>query len=344
MSAFLFISVTGDFMFAAALSEHLASALTQIQANAHIYVGYSGGVDSHVLLHLCAAYKKQHKITAVYIHHGLQAEAEAWAQHCQGIADELGVGFLMLRVNAWPQPGQSPEEGARNARYSALKALLAEGDVLMLAQHREDQLETVLLQLFRGSGLRGLSGMPEAIGFGKGLMLRPLLSASKQSLVDYAQAKQLRWVEDPSNQSNDYDRNFLRNAVLPLIKQRWPACDKTVARAATHCADAQVLLNELAEQLFAGVFNPAQQTLQIPELLKLPMSKQQLVIREWFQALGLKMPAQAFVQRILQEVIAAQPGRDPVLAGQGYALRRYRQHLYCVLARGNNDVQDTLWP
>ncbi len=327
------------------LSEQFATAIEQISSEVEIYIGFSGGLDSHVLLHLCATYKNHYKITAVYIHHGLQPEAECWGQHCQAIAHDLGLKFLLMRVNALPEHGQSPEEAARNARYDAFKTLLQAGDVLMLAQHREDQLETVLLQLFRGSGLRGLSGMPEFIDFGKGILLRPLLSAPKLSLLDYAETMQLNWIEDPSNQCNDYDRNYLRNALIPLIKTRWPACDITVARSAHHCAEAQGLLTELAEQLFATLFNPVDRTLSIDKLDIYSMSQQRLIIREWFQALGLKMPSQAFMRRIFQEVINAHPQRDPILSAQGYSVRRYRQRLYCLSSiNGTYVPQNAHWP
>ena len=322
------------------------------------YVAYSGGVDSHVLLHCCASMARlKNKLTAVYVHHGLQVEAETWAGHCEETAKELGIEFLTLRVNANAGPGESPEEAARNARYAALKSLMAAGDVLLLAQHREDQLETVLLQLFRGSGLRGLSGMPERQAFGPGVMLRPLLNTSKQAICDYAATHQLSWVEDPSNQSNDYDRNFLRNAVVPLLKQRWTAIDKTVARSAKHCADAQVLVEEVADELFSAAFNPADQTLCISRLVEHQLHPQQLILRHWFRHLGLKMPAQAKVERILNEVVAAAGHRDPVLSGQGYSIRRYRDKLYCLanmsgtdlqLSKGSQAVQDAqqdlVWP
>lgn len=303
------------------------------------YVAYSGGVDSHVLLHCCASIPRlKDKLVAVYVHHGLLAEAESWAEHCEKTAEHLGVEFLTFRVNAKPASGESPEEAARNARYAAFKSLITVGDVLLLAQHREDQLETVLLQLFRGSGLRGLSGMPERAAFGAGIMLRPLLNTAKQAINDYADAHQLSWVEDPSNQSNDYDRNFLRNAVVPLLKQRWPAIDKTVTRSAKHCADAQVLVDEVSDELFDAVFNPADKTLYIGRLTEHHNHQQQLIIRHWFRYLGLKMPAQAFVERILTQVVAAAEHRDPVLAGQGYSIRRYRDKLYCLINPSESDL------
>ncbi|MCF7966926.1 MAG: tRNA lysidine(34) synthetase TilS [Methylobacter tundripaludum] len=311
-----------------------------------LYVAYSGGVDSHVLLHCCASIPRlKDKITAVYVHHGLQAEAESWAKHCEKTAKELGAEFLTLRVNAKPTPGESPEEAARNARYDALKSLINAGDALLLAQHREDQLETVLLQLFRGSGLRGLSGMPERMAFGAGVMLRPFLDTPKQAIIDYAHAHQLSWVEDPSNQSNDYDRNFLRNAVVPLLKQRWPAIDKTVARSAKHCADAQLLVEEVADELFGAVLNPEDKTLCISRLMEHHSHPRQLILRHWFRYLGLKMPSQAFIGRILSQVVAAGEHRDPVLSGQGYNIRRYRNKLYCLTNQSaQKSLQDLVWP
>ena len=326
-------------------SQIIESALDQHKQPRHVYIAYSGGVDSHVLLHLCALIKPlKDKITAVYVHHGLQAEAESWAKHCEKTAGGLGLNFLVLRVNAFAMSGESPEEAARNARYTALKSLMGCDDILLLAQHREDQLETVLLQLFRGSGLRGLSGMPESMAFGQGVMLRPLLNVSKQAINGYAQSHQLSWVEDPSNQSNDYDRNFLRNVVVPLLKQRWPAIDKTVARSAKHCADAEVLVSEVADELFSTVFNEADKTLRIDRLLEHHGHQQQLVIRHWFQSLGLKMPAQAFVGRILGQVVAASENSNPVLSGQGYCVRRYRDKLYCVKQAAQESRQDFVWP
>jgi len=328
------------------LSSHsIESALTQCGNPEHIYIGYSGGVDSHVLLHLCASITRlKDKITAIYVHHGLQAEAESWARHCEKTAKSLGVDFIVLQVNAVASQGESPEEAARNARYTALKSVIGVNDVLLVAQHRDDQLETVLLQLFRGGGLRGLSGMLEIMTFGQGVILRPLLNVSKLAIDNYARTHGLNWVDDPSNLSNDYDRNFLRNAVLPLLKQRWPVCDKTVARSARHCADAQVVIAVLAEALFRQVFNVVDKTLCIGQLQSYEITQQQLVIRHWFQALNLRMPAQAFVERLQSEVLSAREDSDPVLSEQGYCVRRYRDKLYCLKQVTPEIVLESIWP
>jgi len=320
------------------------SALTKGRTPPHIFIGYSGGVDSHVLLHLCASsVMLKGKITAVYVHHGLQTQAGQWAAHCEKIADSLGVGFNCLYVNAHPQTGESPEEAARNARYAALERLIAQDDVLLVAQHREDQLETVLLQLFRGSGLRGLSGMPERKAFGVGWLLRPLLDIPKQAIAEYAQTHSLCWVEDPSNQSCDYDRNFLRNDIVPLLKHRWPALDKTVARAAAHCAEAETVLGKLACQLTDTVINADGNTLYISRLLGFSEVEQKLVIRHWLHNLGLKMPSQSVIRQLQTEVLAARSDASPLVSTLTYSLRRYQDKLYC-LRRNNVTLLTGVWP
>lgn len=335
----------GTIMTNLLLTEAIEFSLSQHKPFAHVYVGFSGGIDSHVLLHLCTAQKNlAGKITAVHVHHGLQAQAQDWANHCQKIAEDLDVDFILLEVNASASPGESPEEAARNARYNALKTLIGVEDALLVAQHRDDQLETVLLQLFRGAGLRGLSGIPESIFFGQGLMLRPLLNIAKPDINEYAKKHNLQWVEDPSNQQNDYDRNYLRNSVIPLIKQRWESCDKTVARSAKHCAEAQVIVSAVADELFNPVFSKATKTLCVSQLRAHKNPRQQLIIRHWFQSLGLRMPAQAFVERIQSEVIAARDDSDPILVGQSFFIRRYRDRLYCLKQSELEPLQDLSWP
>ncbi|NOS76040.1 MAG: tRNA lysidine(34) synthetase TilS [Methyloglobulus sp.] len=311
----------------------------------NIYIAYSGGIDSHVLLHLYASDEQlKTQITAVYINHGLQKQAESWAKHCESVCDNVGVKFLSITVNATAKPGESPEEAARNARYEALKPLLGKDDVLLLAQHSEDQLETVLLQLFRGSGLKGLSGMPESIAFGCGKLVRPLLDISKADIIEYAKAHELDWIEDPSNQQSDYDRNFLRNDIIPLLKQRWSSLDKTVSRSAKHCANAQVLLADLADDLLTTVINHSDNTLCLNRLQSYSLLQQRLIIRQWFQHLGLKMPSQDFVQRVIEQVVAAREDADPVLSTKSYSIRRYRDKLYCLKPSQKIVADDLIWP
>lgn len=310
-----------------------------------IWLAYSGGVDSHALLHLCAQDPAlRARLIAVHVHHGLQVQADDWARHCEKVARELGVGFRLCRVDARPQAGESPEEAARNARYRALNAILAPGGVLLVAQHQDDQLETVLLNLMRGGGLLGLAGMPESMPFGAGVLLRPFLRVKKSQIDAYAQTHGLRWVEDPSNCDSVYDRNFLRQQILPLLRQRWPSCAHTVARAAAHCGEAHALLQAIGDEAFLTVYHPEDNTLDIAGLRRFDAPQRQLIVRQWFRRMGLKMPSQAFIRQLFDAVIAADVGRDPVLAAQGRQIRRYRDRLYCLETESQEILRDCAWP
>lgn len=310
-----------------------------------IFIAYSGGIDSHVLLHLSNSITEiKSKITAVYVHHGLQIEADLWAKHCESVCLALGVKFQCLKVNAQKAVGQSPEEVARNLRYQGFKKILANNDVLLLAQHREDQMETVLLQLFRGAGVQGLSGMPLSVAFGDGVMCRPLLDVSKQTINDYAKENELCWIEDPSNESDDFDRNFLRNQIIPQLKKRWPALDKTVSRSARHCASTNAITQNLAQQLLNNLCDKKDQTLCITQLLELDVNKQHLVVRQWFSQQQLRMPSEIMLHRILNEVAVAKTCRNPIVQGRGYCIRRYRKKLYCLKEDHNNfEMHEKSW-
>ncbi|MDQ7091167.1 MAG: tRNA lysidine(34) synthetase TilS [Methylococcales bacterium] len=308
----------------------------------HIYIAYSGGLDSHVLLHLCSVNPQiKNKITAVYVHHGLQKIADDWAAHCQQQSQLLEIDCKILSIDATASKGESPEEVAREARYHALKKLMEKDDVLLVAQHQDDQLETVLLQLFRGAGVQGLSAMAEISAFGQGQLIRPLLSYSQQSLKNYAIEQHLHWVEDPSNQCDDFERNFLRNQIIPSLKTHWPTLDKTVARSAKHCANAQQLLTEVATQLLTKLIN-VDNSLSIDGLLLLNSPQQSLVIRQWFAALNLKMPSVTFIAQLFNDVIAAKKSSNPILKRNDCHIRRYQNKLYCLNPE-NNSVKSQIW-
>ncbi|MCK5924749.1 MAG: tRNA lysidine(34) synthetase TilS, partial [Methylococcales bacterium] len=303
------------------------TSLILINNAPRVYIAYSGGLDSHVLLHYCAINPTiKPKLSAIYVHHGLQKCADDWEQHCQQQALQLNIPFKTLYVTVESRH-KSPEAAAREARYQALQPLLKEGDVLLVAQHREDQLETVLLQLFRGAGIQGLSAMAEVSSFGNGLLLRPLLECSQQSLKDYALKNALCWVEDPSNQSNDFRRNFLRNNIIPQLKTQWESLDKTVSRSAQHCSNAQTLLKKLGKDLLQPCLS-ADNSLNIELLLKSEPPQQALVVREWFECLNLLMPSVAFIQQLFKTVIKTQKNANPILKYQQGCIRRYQHKLY----------------
>ncbi|WP_110992407.1 tRNA lysidine(34) synthetase TilS [Pseudomonas sichuanensis] len=211
------------------------------------YVAFSGGLDSTVLLHLLADYGRNHPappLRAVHVHHGLQAAADAWPAHCRTVCDALGIELDVIHVQV--ALDASLEQAARDARYAAFEKLLAPGAVLFTGQHRDDQAETLLFRLLRGAGLRGLSAMPEARPLGQGGLVRPMLKLSREQLQAYARSKGLVWVDDPTNTDTTFARNYLRGEVLPLLRQRWPQAEGSLARSAEHLGEALGLLDELA--------------------------------------------------------------------------------------------------
>ncbi len=213
------------------------------------HIALSGGLDSSVLLHQLATLARTTALPplhAIHVHHGLQAAADAWPQHCQRLCDALGVPLTVTRVQV--APGASLEAAARTARYQAFEQALGAGEVLLTGQHQDDQAETLLFRLLRGAGVRGLAAMATERPLGLGWLVRPLLRVSRAELHAYAQAHQLDWVDDPSNTDTRFARNYLRHAVLPVLAQRWPQAAQTFARAAEHLAEAQGLLTEVAEQ------------------------------------------------------------------------------------------------
>ncbi|MGR8931138.1 MAG: tRNA lysidine(34) synthetase TilS [Gammaproteobacteria bacterium] len=310
-----------------------------------LYIAYSGGVDSEALLHLCAtqAHLRNH-LVAVHVHHGLQAPADEWEIHCRKQAASYNVAFQCFRVDATADSGESPEAAAREARYRAFRDLLQPGDLLLLAQHREDQLETVLLQLFRGSGIQGLAAMPLATNFGLGLMIRPLLNTPKLDIERYAAHHRLSWVEDPSNLNADFDRNFLRIKIIPLLKDRWPSLDKTVARSARHCGEAAALLDERCNQIFFQLINPDDNSLSLQPLLNFRPAKRNWLLRKWFEHLGLKPPSTALLNNLNSQVIHAEQQASSEIIYQGHRFRRYRQHLYCLQLQQLQKPDNCSWP
>jgi tRNA(Ile)-lysidine synthase len=307
--------------------------LARHPASPRCWIAYSGGLDSRVLLHLCTELKGQPgtpEFIAVHVHHGLQAAADFWAEHCRKTCLEQGIAFRLLRVDARPGPGQSPEEAARTARYSALRSLLSHGEILLTAQHRDDQAETLLLQLMRGAGLAGLSAMPESAVFGPGLLVRPLLEFSRKELQAYAEAHGLQWIEDPSNRDLSFDRNFIRHRVLPLLAERWPAAPETLSRSAKHCAEARETLAALARDLLKAALNPDRNTLSIERLNSYSEPDRRLVLREWLKAGGFRMPSARVLEQVLKEALTARSDRNPAVRWSEGAIRRYRDELYLL--------------
>lgn len=310
----------------------LLKSLERFPANGY-RIAYSGGLDSQVLLHLCATLRDQGfcgAFSAVHVHHGLHPEADGWARHCADTCAALDIPFTLLYVDASKRPGQSPEEAARNARYAALEATVGEGDCLLTAQHRDDQAETLLLQIFRGAGLAGLSAMPEYADFGRGMLLRPLLYMSRDSILKYAGLRGIQWIDDPSNFETAFDRNFLRREIMPVLKRRWPGIAKALQRSAGHCAEAHEILERMAEKTLAAVTNTTNGTLNLNRFEALETPVQRLVLRIWIRRHELRMPPAEIIQHILDDVITARADADPRVCWADVEVRRYRHQLYLL--------------
>jgi tRNA(Ile)-lysidine synthase len=296
------------------------------------WVAFSGGLDSSVLLyalHACIN-RLQAEIGAVHVNHGLQAHAAEWEAHCRRVCATLAVRYASLPVDATAAPGESPEAAARAARYAALANWLPAGHCLLTAQHRDDQAETLLLQLLRGSGVHGLAAMPESSAFGNGSHLRPLLDYPRSELRTWALATGLPWIEDPSNLDTAFDRNFLRARVLPVLRQRWPAAASSLARSAGHCAEAADLVGQLAELDLQHVHGRHAGTLSVAGLDSLPVARCRNVLRHWIRAGTGSFPPASILVHILQDVLGSRRDAEPCVRHARHEIRRYRDTLYLL--------------
>lgn len=334
------------------------------KAGARLWVAFSGGLDSSVLLHLMAQ-RKIPDLHAVHVHHGLQAAAESWMRHCQAQCAQWRVPLRVLRVQVQDE-GSGLEAAARLARYEAIRALMKDGDVLLTAHHREDQAETLLLRLLRGSGVRGLAAMRGLTPFMPGQLWRPLLKVPRRELRAYADAQGLRWIEDPHNADLRFARSLLRAKIMPRLSERWPHAAESFGRAADACADASLMLDELADAdlhhitgaRFARLPPPrsasevfglrtdiglasaradAERDLQgeghalhIPALLALSGPRRRNLLIRWVAHLGLPLPYAETLSLLDQEVLLARADADPCLAWPGGEFRRYRERLYAL--------------
>lgn len=255
-------------------------------------IAFSGGLDSTVLLHLLAHLATTESLpalSAIHVHHGLQAVADAWPQHCRSVCASLGVPLQIVRVQV--QPGASLERAARDARYHAFTEVTRPDDVLLTAQHRDDQAETLLFRLLRGAGVRGLSGMPRQRPLGEGHLLRPLLDVTRAELEAYANEHGLSWIEDPSNEDRQYSRNYLRHQVFPALTRRWPQAVATMARSAAHLTEAQGLLEELADMDLREASSVSEfawlglRSLELASLVQLSAARQRNALSHWLEPL-----------------------------------------------------------
>ncbi|EPA1256404.1 tRNA lysidine(34) synthetase TilS [Enterobacter bugandensis] len=296
-----------------------------------LLVGFSGGLDSTVLLHRLNLWRDRDpgvQLRAIHIHHGLSRHAEDWVAHCEALCEAWAIPLIVERVTLADE-GLGIEAQARKARYTAFAGVLLPGEALVTAQHLDDQCETFLLALKRGSGPAGLSAMPARSDFAGTQLLRPLLGETRASLEAWAREHQLSWIEDESNQDDSYDRNFLRLRVLPLLSERWPHFADATARSAMLCAEQESLLDELLSEELSDLISE-DGALAIAPLEAISPARRAALLRRWLATHHAAMPSRAMLSRIWYEVAQAREDASPCVHLSGYEVRRYKGKLWWV--------------
>lgn len=316
-------------------AEDLLDALSAPQRDeppARYVVALSGGLDSSVLLHALASTRDRHGrgILAVHVDHGLHPDAALWAEHCRRFAASLDVEFLAEKVSV-VETGSGPEAAAREARYKALARSVGPREWLLSAHHRDDQAETLLINLLRGSGPAGVAGIPRLRRFGRGWLVRPLLDVGRDELEVYARRHDIEWIDDPANDADRYDRNFLRHEVLPLLERRWPNAAARLARSADLARDAEGLLDGLAAaDLEAAGGDP--ERLDIAALAGLSRRRCRNLLRHAVREAGLPPAPAARIESVLDDLVPARADAEPSVRWAGAEARRFRGRVHLLPA------------
>ena len=312
----------------------LEQALDQA-TEAPLLVGLSGGLDSCVLLHALSRNPRlaHQGLRAVHVHHGLHADADRWAQHCRDLCKAISIPLVITRVEVQRDAGDGLEAAARKARYTAFEQQMQAGDVLVTAHHRDDQAETFLLRALRGSGPDGLAAMRSLRPFATGQHWRPLLQVPRSHLLDYAHAHGLAWQEDPSNLDTHHDRNFLRQKVMPLLRERWPQADLALLRSALLSADAVELLEQEDHAAVQQVQTDEPQCLSASALLALPAPRRARVLRRWIESLGLPPLPREGVAHIESDLLQARADASAKFRWGEVEIQRWRDLLHAQRRR-----------
>ena len=305
------------------------------------WLGLSGGLDSMVLLEAMAQLRRHHPLPtlkAIHVHHGLHPDADRWTEHCQRACAARDIELHIQRVTL--PPGGNIEELARDARYAVFEQQLGPGHWLLLAHHADDQLETLLFRLLRGTGVRGMAGMPVSRPLGQGRLLRPLLNWPRRQLADWAQAQQLAWIEDPANADPRYARTALRHELVPYLHQHWQSLPDNLLRLAGHANEANQLLDERASDDLQIVATPLADewlnrwpSLALDALSCLSQPRQKNLLRYWLHQEGIRLPDQRHLHSLLEQLAAAADSQ-PALRIDRAQLCRSSGRLWLLPASG----------
>ncbi|MBP6057561.1 MAG: tRNA lysidine(34) synthetase TilS [Nitrosomonas sp.] len=305
--------------------------LTHVKPGDHLTIALSGGIDSVVLLHVLAALSEQMQFTlsAVHVNHGISRNATLWSRFCCHLCRTYDIAIYVAYLQIRKEPGISLEAIAREERYRVFNRMQA--DYVVLAQHLDDQAETLLLQLFRGAGIKGLSAMPiirKQISDNAPKILRPLLEISRSRIEGYARQNKLDWVNDESNDSTVFNRNFLRHDILPLLSKRYPNYPKTLLRTSRHLSEASLLLDELAaiDSENCLIFG----RLQVDGLRKLSFSRAKNLLRYTLFRRGMNLPSTVRLEEILHQLLSVSADNQFHISFGDHEIRCYKGAIYIL--------------
>ena len=297
-----------------------------------LYVAFSGGIDSTVLMHVLLPYKQQFQVVLWHINHGLQQNAQTMEDFARSQADQFGFEFCLDRLKMDPSEGNL-EAKARDHRYQLFEQALTENDVLLTAHHKNDQAETLLLNLMRGSGAAGLRAIARLKPLGKGLLMRPLIDFTRLQIEQYAAHHKLDWKEDPSNKKTDFDRNYVRHKVLPVLLERWPSTISQLQRVSELQNESEQLHSDLAKIDYINAKINRSFTeyscLSVKVLHSLSFARQKNIIRYWIKQHSFPVLGFHKIEELVRQ-LNSRIDALPIIEGKSYQVRLYKQVLYIV--------------
>ena len=301
-----------------------------------IVLGLSGGIDSIVLLHYLHSHYPKH-LRAVHCNHHLSEYANSWVEFCQTLCKTLNIPFSSINLDI--EKSSNLEENARKKRYFSLSCNIKENEILCTAHHQDDQAETLLLQLFRGSGVAGLASMPKEKPLGKGIHYRPLLNIQKQQILDYAKQHHLNWIEDDSNNNTNFRRNYLRLDIIPQLSKVYKNLTNTLSRSAKHQSEALRLSRELADiDLQTNNIINNSGRLNINALKTLEIHRIKNILRHHLSLMNFLAPSDKVMDQII-DLLNAKEDAQPLVQWDEFEIRRYQSELYFISAIDNNNGQ-----
>lgn len=325
-------------------SRQLLNALERLPKARTYWVGFSGGADSTALLQAMWEAREQlpAPVRAIHFHHGLQASADEWQQHCSRFCQERDIPFQSERLELGQAGRSSQEEKSRNSRYRAVARVLKDKEMYLTAHHAEDQAETLFLNLMRGSGVEGLAGIPVLRNLERGWVARPLLDCRRGQLEQYLLDRDIDWLNDPSNTDTGFDRNYLRQSLFPLLEERWPGVIKRLSRTARN---ARITATAMA------VFIESQSGDLIRDRIKMPLQKllglepemQTLIVRQWLRRHEVPVLPEARLREFLEQLAGAEPGNQAEVQWEDWMMKRYQLDIWLHRRKPFMTCPDVAW-